>query len=209
MATASELDTASALTPATSHMCAKAFETILDRLRPSLPGPPSLILPKEKGGLFVTWTVQRGRDSHYSLRGCIGTLSPAPIDTAIARYANHAAFNDSRFDAIDESELPTLKVAVSVLSAFEQTDDVYDWEVGVHGIVLSLCGGRYSATYLPDVCSEHRWTKEYCVQSLSEKAGFRKPLTDEILDSSTVTRYQSTKAEMDYIDYLKLIDIQN
>ena len=197
------------LTPATSHMCAKAFETLLHRLRPELPGPPSVILPTDKCGLFVTWALKRRRDSNFSLRGCIGTLSPAPIDTSVAKYANHAAFHDTRFDPISVSELPNLKVTVSVLSAFEEANDVYDWEVGVHGIVLSLRNGRYSATYLPEVCAEHGWTKEYCIQSLAEKAGIRERLSAVELSTASVTRYQSTKAEMLYGEYLQLTDQQN
>lgn len=187
-------------------MCAKAFETILARLRPDLPSPQSLQLPDTKGGVFVTWSVKRGRDQHYTLRGCIGTLSPATIHTAIQRYATHAAFNDSRFDPITASELPTLKVGVSILSAFEQVDDVYDWEIGVHGIVLTLFDERYSATYLPEVCSEHGWTKQFCLRSLAEKAGYKGTLDTHALMSASVTRYRSAKVEMEFDDYIKFIE---
>lgn len=193
------------LTPATKDMCAKAFQTILKTLRPDLPPPVALDLPDSKGGLFVTWSVPRGRNSQYALRGCIGTLSPARLDVAVERYASHAAFHDSRFDPITASELPKIKVGVSVLSGFEKACSLYDWQVGVHGIILELDGGKYSATYLPEVCREQGWTKERCLRSLAEKAGFRRELDDEVLEAAVVTRYQSTKAELFFEDYLETI----
>ncbi|PXF46758.1 hypothetical protein BWQ96_03449 [Gracilariopsis chorda] len=192
-------------TDATVQMCAKAFETITATLRPGLPSPPDIDLPNSKGGVFVTWSVLRGRDSHYSLRGCIGTLTPAPVHIAVPRYAAQAAFHDSRFDPISASEVSKLKVGVSVLSQFEAAEHVYDWVVGVHGIVLSLAGG-YSATYLPEVCAEHGWTKEFCVRSLAEKAGFRGAVDQSVLNSATITRYQSSKIELTFSDYMKLIE---
>lgn len=197
-----------ALTPATRDMCAKAFETVLVSLRPDLPPAPALELPWEKGGLFVTWSVPRGRNAHYALRGCIGTLTPARLDAAVERYASHAAFHDSRFDPISAAELPRMKVGVSVLSGFEKASSVYDWDVGVHGIILELEYGRYSATYLPEVCREQGWSKEHCVRSLAEKAGFRKELDDDVLETAVVTRYQSTKAELVFEEYLELLEGQ-
>lgn len=192
------------LTHATDDMCAKAFETLLARLRPDLSAPSSIELPTTVGGVFVTWSAPRGLNNHYSLRGCIGTLTPAPIDTSVARYASLAAFYDSRFDPISASEVSKLKVGVSILSCFEEAEDVYDWDIGVHGIVLSVAG--YSATYLPEVCAEHSWTKTFCVRNLAKKAGYTGPLHDEDLLSARVTRYQSTKNEMLFEEYMTLIE---
>ncbi|CAN8066629.1 unnamed protein product [Agarophyton chilense] len=192
-------------TEATVEMCAKAFETISTQLRPDLPSPPEIKLPSTHGGLFVTWSVPRGRDFHYSLRGCIGTLSPAALPIAIPRYAIQAAFHDSRFDPISAAELLKLKVGVSVLSQFEPAKNVYDWRIGVHGIVLHLPGG-YSATYLPEVCGEHGWTKEFCVKSLAEKAGFKGYVDESVLMSASLTRYQSSKIELTFEDYMKRIE---
>ncbi|KAI0567666.1 AMMECR1 [Gracilaria domingensis] len=203
--TPSLVDEASSRTEATVQMCAKAFETIATQLRPDLPSLPDFDLPNSQGGVFVTWSVPRGRDSHYSLRGCIGTLSPAPLHIAVPRYAAQAAFHDSRFDPISSAELSKLKVGVSVLSQFESAKDVYDWITGVHGIVLYLPGG-YSATYLPEVCAEHRWTKEFCLRSLAEKAGFRGLVDESVLNSASVTRYQSSKTELAFDDYMELVE---
>lgn len=193
------------LTVATKDMCAKAFHTICTTLRPELPPPPTLDIPVAEGGLFVTWSAPRGPRGNYSLRGCIGTLSRARLDAAVERYASYAAFSDSRFDPIAASEVGNLKVGVSVLSGFEKANHVYDWDIGKHGIILELAGGRYSATYLPEVCSDQSWSKDVCIRSLAEKAGYRRPISDAVLEAAVLTRYQSTKAELRFQEYLELI----
>lgn len=185
----------------TEPLCLRAFEILCSALRPSIPTPPPLDLPSTHAGLFVTWSVPRGRPPHYALRGCIGTLTPAPLDIAVDRYAEHAAFRDSRFDPISETELDGLKVGVSVLWGFEKVSDIYDWDVGIHGIVLELDGGKYSATYLPEVCREQGWTKAVCLRSLADKAGCR----GRGLDGAVVTRYRSTKGEMPFERYLAIV----
>lgn len=193
------------LTVATKDMCAKAFHTICTTLLPHLPAPPTLDFPTSEGGLFVTWSAPRGPRGNYSLRGCIGTLSRARLDAAVERYASYAAFSDSRFDPIAASEVDNLKVGVSVLSGFEKANHVYDWDIGTHGVILELAGGRYSATYLPEVCSDQSWSKEVCIRSLADKAGFRRPINDAVLETAVLTRYQSTKAELHFEEYLELI----
>lgn len=200
------------MTIATSAMCAEAFSTLVARLQPDRALQTPCELPDASGGVFVTWSVPRHtarstsprRQHTYTLRGCIGTLKPCGVASAIPRYALHAAFHDPRFDPIGEAELPGLKVGVSVLSMFEKADHAYDWDVGVHGIILEFGDGRFSATYLPEVCKDHSWSKEYCVQSLAEKAGYKGRLEGSLLDQAIVTRYQSTKAEMLYEQYLEL-----
>lgn len=191
-------------TCATRDMCAHAFSILLARLRPHQREAKFGPIPEGIGGVFVTWSVPRGRYETYALRGCIGTLKTAELSDAVPRYAAHAAFSDPRFDPIASDELPGLKVGVSVLSRFERADDVYDWTVGVHGIILEFGNGRFSATYLPEVCYEHAWSKQYCVQSLAEKAGFSGRLEGHMMEEAVVTRYQSTKAEMTFEEYQQL-----
>lgn len=189
---------------ATRDMCAEAFSTILTRLRPEQSIPIMGPIPSGTGGVFVTWSAPKGRYTNYALRGCIGTLKSAKLSDAVPRYASHAAFSDPRFDPISADELAGLKVGVSVLSRFERAAHVYDWTIGIHGIILEFGSGRFSATYLPEVCKDHNWSKHYCVQSLAEKAGFSGRLEGRMLEEAVVTRYQSTKVEMTYEEYQKL-----
>jgi AMMECR1 domain-containing protein len=79
--------------------------------------------------LFVTWDKKipnkrrlspertEGQEYQhcYELRGCIGTLTPRPLITALREYAVLSAFRDSRFDPIRSNEVPLLRVAVSLL----------------------------------------------------------------------------------------------
>jgi AMME syndrome candidate gene 1 protein len=126
--------------------------------------PPSLeLVPKlpesASTPLFITWEKQQRPPDlkHYSLRGCIGTLSPRPLITAIGEYALLAALKDRRFDPIRSEELPYLRVGVSLLVNYEPCDHVHDWEVGFHGILIKFSDNpntEYSATYLPEVAKE-------------------------------------------------------
>lgn len=197
-----EVDT---LTPATKDMCAKAFETLLNRIRPDMLCPSGISVPEAKGGLFVTWSTPTRNKADYSLRGCIGTLTPTSIREGLSRYALHAGLNDPRFPAISSAELRGLKVGVSVLSCFEPARHVYDWEIGTHGIVLSLVNDSLSATYLPEVCCEHGWTKRFCIESLARKAGFHQPLDSHVLKGASVMRYQSSKMELTFEQYCRLL----
>lgn len=186
---------------ATHVMCAHAFSTLLTQLKMS-PHPSHLpTLPTTSAGVFVTWNICR--NGRKTLRGCIGTLSPISLSTAISKYAILSALRDSRFSPIDANEISSLSVAVSVLSMFERASNVFDWQPGTHGIVLELnrSGERFSATYLPEVCVEQGWTKEECLTSLAAKAGWRSRVTDDLLNQAQLTRFQSSKIDMTWAEY--------
>ena len=76
--------------------------------------------------------------SSYELRGCIGSLSPLPVATALTKYALLSALRDQRFAPIHPSEVSLLRVAVSLLVEYEDCQHVYDWQVGIHGIVIQF-----------------------------------------------------------------------
>jgi uncharacterized protein (TIGR00296 family) len=116
--------------------------------------------------LFITWEKQRNAAQQaYVLRGCIGTLSPRPLSSAIGEYALTAALRDRRFEPMRVEEIKELRVAVSLLVQYEQCDHVHDWEVGVHGILIKFTDGpavnEYSATYLPEVAKEQGYVRTY------------------------------------------------
>ncbi|KPM35722.1 hypothetical protein AK830_g10839 [Neonectria ditissima] len=165
----------------------------------------SLPLPPTSAPLFVTWNTMDDDDGEPSLRGCIGTFESQPLAEGIPEYSLVSALQDSRFPPIRKSELPTLQVAVTLLTDFEEVDDMYDWDVGVHGLRLSFYdrGRRYGSTYLPDVAAEQGWTKDETLFSLIRKAGWmgsRKHWKDLDLD---VTRYQGKKSTLEYRDFKK------
>ena len=157
----------------------------------------------------------------YDLRGCVGTLSPKSLQYALSEFAVTSALHDHRFDPISLRELPYLRVGVSLLVKYEVCDHCLDWEVGVHGIIIKFDhniidkrgierrgGGRgdttatYSATYLPEVAFEQKWTQQETVLSLVRKAGYRGVITDELLVRIRCTRYQSSKYQRTYQEYV-------
>lgn len=161
----------------------------------------SLPMPPSSAPLFVTWNTME--DGEPVLRGCIGTFEALDLDEGVAEYALISALQDTRFSPIRKSELPTLQVAVTLLTDFEEVDDAFDWEVGVHGIRLSFTdrGRRYGSTYLPDVAAEQGWTKEEALWSLTRKAGWTGSRGRWKELNLKVTRYQGKKTTLEYAEY--------
>jgi AMMECR1 domain-containing protein len=115
-----------------------------------------------------------------------------------------SAFGDSRFDPIAFEELPNLQCSVSLLGNFVEAADPLDWHVGRHGIQIAFnsSGKRLSATYLPEVAVDQGYSKDQCIQALMRKAGHRAPDFDgEVMRSMHVTRYESTKTTLSYIEH--------
>lgn len=116
-----------------------------------------------KCSCFVTY------HCHGSLRGCVGSIYPElPLYEEVLHNAVSAAC-DSRFDPIDKIELEHLRVEISVLSPIRQIASLDEFELGKHGIIVSLHGRR--AVYLPQVAVEQGWDKKTTLQHLCQKAG--------------------------------------
>lgn len=149
---------------------------------------------------------QQFDEADYNLRGCIGTLAPKSLKTALSEFAITSALHDNRFDPIAEQELPFLRVGVSLLVKYEECKHCFDWDVGVHGIIIKFESlnkrGAYSATYLPEVAHEQQWSQQEAVVTLVRKAGFRGVITDDMLDQISCTRYQSSKYRVSYQEYV-------
>ncbi|KAJ6166477.1 hypothetical protein N7470_001924 [Penicillium chermesinum] len=101
--------------------------------------------------LFVTWDTL-SRSGHKSLRGCIGTFEPHDLAEGLKDYALTSAFDDTRFNPIPKSLLPSLMCSLTLLGSFEPCTDPMDWVL--------------------DVAVEQGWTKEEAVESLMRKAGW-------------------------------------
>ena len=165
----------------------------------SSPTPPPAVT---RSPLFVTWNKLDPRHGHV-LRGCIGTFEAQDLDSGLAEFALTSALHDTRFRPISERELPSLQVAVTLLTDFEDADGPMDWELGTHGIRLSFHAGgrRYGATYLPDVAVEQGWTKEATLVSLMRKAGWTGPKDRWNEVELKVVRYQGKKESLEYEEY--------
>ena len=104
------------------------------------------------------------------LRGCIGYMSA--IDTLhrqVYRLAREAAFHDWRFPPLEERELETVWIEVSVLSPMKSIASLDEFTLGRDGILMTLSGHR--AVFLPEVALETGWDREDLLCALSRKAG--------------------------------------
>lgn len=151
---------------------------------------------------------QQNNNLLYELRGCIGSLSAKPLLQAIGDYAINSALRDERFQPIHASEIPHLRVAVSLLVQYEPCDDCFDWTVGKHGIVLRFWAPpatqrNYSATYLPEVALDQQWNQKETVLALMRKAGYVGQIDDDLLRKVECTRYQSSKRRMTFEEYVQ------
>ena len=84
-------------------------------------------------GAFVTL-----RKDH-ALRGCIGFLvGIMPLYEEIAQLAREAAFEDPRFPPLQESELDSIIIEVSLLSVPERIDSPNSFVPGRDGIIIGM-----------------------------------------------------------------------
>lgn len=159
--------------------------------------------PQDEFPLFVTWEKQSPEG--FVLRGCIGTLSPSPLDM-LKSYTFNSALHDNRFTPIVQQELPQLQCSVSLLVNYENCRDINDWQVGQHGLVLDFTnqGKMYSATYLPEIAVQQNWNQQETIESLIEKSGYTGSITPKLLASISLTRYQSSRCTLTYFEYLDL-----
>lgn len=162
--------------------------------------------PTTECPVFVTWEKNNSpaSSSAWHLRGCIGTLSPRLLIDAVGEYAIISAIQDRRFHPVAVKELPYLRVSVSLLVQYESCEDVYDWTVGLHGILIKFVinGRSYSATYLPEVAKEQGWTTQQTVTSLIQKAGYHGSVNPDLLHRIKCTKYQSSKCKVPFAEYI-------
>lgn len=124
---------------------------------------------QEPGASFVTLT-QQGK-----LRGCVGSLqAQRPLYQDVISNAQAAAFHDSRFPPLDQTELGSTRIAVSLLSALQalqfsdEADALAQLQPGIDGVVFECDGHR--STLLPQVW-EHLPRPHQFLAQLKRKAG--------------------------------------
>ena len=201
---------------ATPDMAIACWDTICAYLDPQAPAASSHTYDgATQVPLFVTWEIVEPTTSsssaaagegssskrprsrspspppEYVLRGCIGCLSPIPLDR-LAKYAIMSSMKDRRFEPIVAAELPLLQCSVSLLIDYEDAADYMDWTIDTHGILIDFaCPASrrtYSATYLPEVCGEQGWARREAVESLVRKSGYQGGIDDRLLGSIKVGR---------------------
>ena len=127
--------------------------------------------PPERGGVlderlgaFVS--IHKGDE----LRGCLGRLEvDAPLADTVADLAAAVSDSDPRFDRVAAAELPDLDVEISILTPEREIASVDEIEVGRHGLIVEE--GYRRGLLLPQVASEHGWTREVFLGHTCLKAG--------------------------------------
>ncbi|ELU41942.1 AMMECR1 domain-containing protein [Rhizoctonia solani AG-1 IA] len=231
----------------TIEHCYYAFDTLYCALTKEDPVDIDYFQEYLKGEfpLFVTWNTVSSRSlGGVRLRGCIGNFEAMSLDDGIKEYAlirwgiygqpspydcigsrdlRFSAFRDHRFRPIEEKELRKLEY-------FEDAGSYLDWEVGTHGIYITLQlpiiptssdtpsapspissstslprpsgrQRRLTATYLPDVIPAQGWTKQEAVDSALRKAGFDGRITEEVRRAVKLRRYQSSICSARWEEY--------
>ncbi len=128
------------------------------------PVPPLADVCQSSAGAFVTLT------SRGELRGCIGQTEPDdPIGALIVHCAAAAALADPRFPPVSRDELELLAVEISVLTPPESVVSIDQIDVGRHGLIVEQ--GRHRGLLLPQVATEHGWSREEFLSHTCRKAG--------------------------------------
>ena len=120
---------------------------------------------KEARGAFVT--LRQGAE----LRGCIGLLeSDEPLYETICRMAVEAAVKDPRFPPVSLSELPGLRIEISILTRPVKVSGPEEIIMKRDGVIVRR--GSCQGVFLPQVAEETGWEKEKFLSVLcSHKAG--------------------------------------
>ncbi len=110
------------------------------------------------------------------LRGCRGCVEGAyPLRKTIWELSRSSAFDDPRFNPMEQGELEGLEISISLLGMMEQVkvEEPSQFQkkiqLGRDGICLRLKGS--SALFLPEVAPEQGWNVETTLRQLCRKAG--------------------------------------
>ena len=115
-------------------------------------------------GVFVT--IHQASE----LRGCIGHIrSNVPLCEATDEVARSAAVRDPRFPRLSIAELDTIQLEVSVLSPFVPVLDPESVVAGRDGLIVQR--GFHSGLLLPQVATEHGWSRDELLGWTCRKAG--------------------------------------
>jgi AmmeMemoRadiSam system protein A len=118
-------------------------------------------------GVFVTLR-EKGE-----LRGCIGSISGAePLYRGVMAKAVQSAVGDPRFPPLQQKELESVEIEISVMTPLRLVSDYHSIRLGIDGVVIRE--DRAQAVFLPQVAAETGWTLEQFLGSLCVKAGLQR-----------------------------------
>lgn len=173
---------------------------------------PKPIFPKEfeidfKVPVFVTWLDESSSEYNKRLRGCIGTFHPDLLEKQLRKFTIVSAREDDRFKSVEFEELKNFSMSVSILEPLMQTKDIYDWEIGTHGVYVNFNdhkGTNFNACYLPEVPIINKWDQKLTLDRCVKKSGFADKLghLDDVAHNMVVLKFKSIKSGVNCKDYL-------
>lgn len=126
-----------------------------------------------KSGVFVTL------NNNQELRGCIGyPLSDKLLFNALEDAAISAATKDPRFIPVEEKDLNTIIIEITILTppkkiTVSNTEEYLSKiKIGRDGLIVK--NGFYSGLLLPQVPIEYNWNEKEFLEHTCEKAGLAK-----------------------------------
>ena len=153
----------------------------------------------ENGAVFVTL------NQNENLRGCVGSLQVhRKLFDDIVNNALLAGFHDSRFNPLNEDDLESLTLEVSLLSPskkleYNNFDDLKKKVIPFEdGLILKY--KQYSGTFLPQVW-EQLTTPELFLNHLAQKAGLKPDIYDF---NPEIYRYKVEKISKRFDEILPL-----
>jgi len=121
----------------------------------------------ENLGVFVTLR-KKGE-----LRGCIGSIiGVEPLYRGVMANVLNAAVDDPRFPPLQQKELESVEIEISVMTPLRLISDYRSIRLGTDGVVIR--DGRAQAVFLPQVAAETDWTLDQFLGSLCSKAGLER-----------------------------------
>ncbi len=104
------------------------------------------------------------------LRGCRGEIiATRPLHDAVRDEVVQSALHDVRFAPVMASELPRVRLSISVLTPLVRIPGPDAIEIGRHGVVLEK--GDHRAVFLPQVAPRAGWDVPTMLSRLARKAG--------------------------------------
>jgi len=115
-------------------------------------------------GVFCTLT------TGGELRGCVGFVEPVhPLLDAVSLASVKAATEDHRFTPVSRSELPLIKIELSVLGPRERVLAASAIVIGRDGLYLEAPSAR--GLLLPQVAVENGWDVPEFIRQVFRKCG--------------------------------------
>jgi len=140
-------------------------------------------------GVFVTL------NKNGELRGCIGFPEGVyPLYEGVVKAAKSAAFGDPRFPALEQEELSSITVEISVLTKPKKIivkkaeEYIKEVKVGRDGLIIRSSFG--SGLLLPQVATEYKWDSKEFLEHTCVKAGLSSDMWQN-LDKVSIFRFES------------------